>query len=90
MKRKCQKMKAVEQQFLHMFSLEYYTDSQRKNEISNFLLFDEIQNRLIENIDLPRFEEFYGDSFLQAKQKFMEYKKDEDANVNIKIEKMLI
>lgn len=84
---KLEKLQKVSDIYNETFSIEYSANNYRKLEIMKFLLFNEVQNKVIENLDLPELKYYQDFDFYESKKEILE---DTSANmINFKL-KMLV
>lgn len=84
---KLEKLRKVLDIYNETFSIEYSANNYRKLEIMRFLLFNEVQNKIIDNLDLPELKYYQDFDFFESKKEILE---DTTTNmINFKL-KMLV
>lgn len=86
---KMSKYEKVKEIFSESFSIEYSANNYRKLEIMRFLLFDEIQNKIIENLDLPELNYYFDFDFEASKNKILNQNNNNESLIDFKL-KMLV
>jgi hypothetical protein len=66
------------------FSVEYSANNYRKLEIMKFLLFNEDQNKIIDNLDLPELNYYLDFDFNESKKMILEENHDDMINLKLK------
>lgn len=84
---KIEKYERVKEIYNETFSIEYSANNYRKLEIMKFLLFNEVQNKIIDNLDLPELDYYLDFDYNESRKKVLE--EDHDDMINFKL-KMLI
>lgn len=84
---KIEKYERVKEIYNKTFSIEYSANNYRKLEIMKFLLFNEVQNKIIDNLDLPELDYYFDFNFNDSRKKVLE--DDNDNMINFKLKMLL-
>lgn len=86
---KMSKFEKVKDIYNESFSIEYSASNYRKLEIMRFLLFDEVQNKIIENLDLPELSYYFDFDFEASKNKLLSQNNNSESLIDFKLKMLL-
>ncbi len=87
---KLEKFERVKEIYNETFSIEYSASNYRKLEIIRFLMFNEAQNKVIENMDLPELGYYLDFDYFESVKKITNQQDNDDIDmINFKLKMLL-